>query len=155
VVRPQRKHPLLHQPIVASEWTTKKTAVPSIVACESVAMQRPSSVDFVGPQHARHTAPSLSLLVPSSPQQLSRFLLTGGELPEVASAPAVPARKPPVASSSGPGGTQLPSSWVLSHCRYSPNGPAAPFCLDLFYSLNPIDFFNPIPLLTPVLSRVK
>jgi hypothetical protein len=35
--------------------TTKKTAVPSIVACESVATQRPSSVDFVGPQPARHT----------------------------------------------------------------------------------------------------
>jgi hypothetical protein len=37
------------------EWTTKKTTVPSIVACESVATQCPSSVDFVGPQCARHT----------------------------------------------------------------------------------------------------
>jgi hypothetical protein len=44
----------LRQPIVASEWTPKKTAVPSIVACESVATQLPSSVDFVGPQLARH-----------------------------------------------------------------------------------------------------
>jgi hypothetical protein len=44
----------LRQLIVASERTTKKTAVPSIVACESVAMQRPFSVDFVGPQRARH-----------------------------------------------------------------------------------------------------
>jgi hypothetical protein len=34
--------------------TTKKTAGPSIVACESVATQLPSSVDFVGPQHVRH-----------------------------------------------------------------------------------------------------
>jgi hypothetical protein len=34
--------------------STKKTAVPSIVACESVATQRLSSVDFVGPQRARH-----------------------------------------------------------------------------------------------------
>jgi hypothetical protein len=53
VVRAQRKHILLRQSIVASERTTKKTAVPSIVACESVATQRPSSVDVVGPQRAR------------------------------------------------------------------------------------------------------
>jgi hypothetical protein len=70
----------------------------------------------------------------------------------VAGAPAAPACKPPVASSSGPGVAQLPSSWVLSRCRYSPNGPAAPFCLDPIYSLNPIDFFNPIPLLTPYVT---
>jgi hypothetical protein len=44
----------LLQLIVASERTTKKTAVPSIFECESVATQRPSSVDFVGPQRARH-----------------------------------------------------------------------------------------------------
>jgi hypothetical protein len=44
----------LRQLIVALERTTKKTAVPPIVACESVATQRPSSVEFVGPQRARH-----------------------------------------------------------------------------------------------------
>jgi hypothetical protein len=36
------------------ERTTKKTPVASIVACESVATQRPSFVDCVGPQCARH-----------------------------------------------------------------------------------------------------
>jgi hypothetical protein len=36
------------------DWTTKKTEVPSILACGSVATQRPSSVNFVGPQRARH-----------------------------------------------------------------------------------------------------
>jgi hypothetical protein len=40
--------------MTSPERTTKKTAAPSIVACESVATQRPSSVDFVGPQRARH-----------------------------------------------------------------------------------------------------
>jgi hypothetical protein len=44
----------LRQLIAASKRTTKKTAVPSIVAFESIATQRPSSVDFVGPQRARH-----------------------------------------------------------------------------------------------------
>jgi hypothetical protein len=41
--------------MTSPERTTKKTEVPSIVACKSIATQRPSSVDFVGPQRARDT----------------------------------------------------------------------------------------------------
>jgi hypothetical protein len=60
------------------------------------------------------------------------FLLTGGELPEVASAPTVPARKPPIASPSSSGGVTQTSfvGWFSRCCSPTPpanRGPLAVF----------------------------